>query len=385
MHILHYITDFSSAAGPQASAVRTVLYATSQMADSTLMTCVPLSEDDVKTMEAQYGIKVIYTHWKKNGNPLDAGLYLLSVEKMLRKLRPDVVHVHGTWDWRAAMVERIARHHGVITTVSPHRGMALELIGIDFWKEKLPKLIAFQIWMVRNCTAVITDNEKERDVIVSLFHKRRIEAMPVVQNDAEGYDTLGRALMVVYRKCLDTVYGRKLTKKERNVVSTAVRALVADDDVVTPLPDVTDVSFRRIYFYAYDEDVMQQFIEGCEKMQLSVAPPLNMETVPRYRNPKSKKRGPLDEVEIKIKALRIPEDRISERNAVMLICKAKKLGLARLTLRHYTELYYLFRYSDFDEDLVRKELKRLHVLKFTKKMQKRLAVMYGLKDGYSII
>ncbi len=384
MHILHYITDFSSAAGPQASTVRTVLYATSQVAKNTLMTCVPLLEDDVKNMEARYGIKVVYPHWRKNGNPFDAVLFLISVEKTLRKKRPDVVHVHGTWDWRAAMVERIARQHGIITTVSPHRGMSLELIGIDFWKEKLPKLLAFQIWMVRNCMAVITDNEQERDVIVSLLHKKRIEVMPAVQNNDEGYATLGNALMVVYRKCLDTVYGRKLSKKERNVVSTALRALVADDDVDTPLPDVKDVSCRRIYFYAYDEDVMQQFIDGCEKMQLSVDSPLNMETIPRYRNPKAKKRGPLNDVEIKIKTWHLPEDRISERNAVLLICKAKKLGFAQLTLRHYTELYTLFRYSDFDEDLVRAELKRLHALTFTKKMQKRLAMMFGLKHGYSI-
>ncbi len=364
--------------------MRTVLYATSQVAKNTLMTCVPLPEDDVKNMEERYGIKVVYPHWRKNGNLFDAGLFFISVEKTLRKKHPDVVHVHGTWDWRAAMVERIARQHGIITTVSPHRGMSLELIGIDFWKEKLPKLLAFQIWMVRNCMAVITDNEQERDVIVSLLHKKRIEVMPAVQNNDEGYATLGNALMVVYRKCLDTVYGRKLSKKERNVVSTAVRALVADDDVDTPLPDVTDVSYRRIYFYAYDEDVMQQFIDGCEKMQLSVDSPLNMETIPRYRDPKAKKRGPLNDVEIKIKAWHLPEDRNSERNAVMLICKAKKLGFARLTLRHYTELYILFRYSDFDEDLVRAELMRLHALAFTKKMQKRLAMMFGLKHGYSI-
>lgn len=384
MRILHYITDFRGTAGPQASTVRAVMLATAMRAENTLLTCMTLTEDETTVLSTQHNIKIRYAHYKKSRNPFDVLLFLYSVEKALRKERPDVVHVHGAWDWKAAAVEKIARRHHIITVVSPHRGMSLELIGIDFWKEKLPKLLAFQIWMMRNCTSVVTDNERERDVIVSLLHKRRIEVMPPIQGDNEGNEALCNALMTVYQKCLDTVYARKMPKKERNVVGTAVRALVADDDVETPLPDVTGVSFRRIYFYAYDEDVMQQFIDGCAKMQLQVEPPLNMDEVPRYRDPRAKKRGALDEVEVKMKALRLPEDKAAERNAVLLLCKAKKLGMSRLTLRHYTELYSLFRYSDFDEDLVREELKRLHALRFTKKMQRKLAVMFGLKRGYSI-
>ena len=80
----------------------------------------------------------------------------------------------------------------------------------------------------------------------------------------------------------------------------------------------------------------------------------------------------------------MPADRQAERDAVMLISKAKALTLPRLTLRHYAELYAMFRHSDFDETLVAAELKRLHLQRFTIKLQKRLAEMFALRSGYDV-
>lgn len=361
-----------------------MMIATSKVVENVLVTCVPLDEDTVRRLQELYGIKVHYLHWRKEQNVMDVLPFLFSAEKAVRSLHADVVHVHGAWDWRAAMMEKLARRHNIVTVVSLHRGLTPELIGIDFWKEKLPKLMAYQIWMVRNCTSAIADSDSELEVLKSLLHKKRVEILPSSADAAEAEELLKRMLIATYRKCLDTVYGNRLTKKERNVVKAAVRAQYADEDVETPFPDVEGVSYRRIFFYAYDEDVMQTFLDGSEKLGIILPPPLNMAETPRYRNPKAKTRGALSELNVAVKTLRIPEEKSAEREAVTLICKAKQTGMHRMTLRHYVELYQLFRYTDFDEDVVMEELKRLHAAKFTKKLQKRLADMFGLKHGYSI-
>ena len=53
-----------------------------------------------------------------------------------------------------------------------------------------------------------------------------------------------------------------------------------------------------------------------------------MAEVPRYRNPKAKQRGALKDANVSVKPLAMPADRQAERDAVMLISKAKALTLS---------------------------------------------------------
>lgn len=384
MRVIHYITDFTGASGPQAAAARMMMLSTSRLVESHLVTSVPLAEDYVRVLAGQCNVQV---HLLKGGagRGLSGMLSALSgIGDVLKTLQPDVVHVHGAWDWRAAMMERLARRRGIVTLVSPHRGMSSELLNIDFWSVRLPRLIAYQALMVRNCTAVIAVSDKERDDIMALGLKKRIEVLPAMSQGEGNMERLGAALVTCYRKALDSTYARKLTQRERDVVAIALRSVVADDDVETTMPDIQGVSFRRIYFHAHDEDVMRQFIDGCRKMQIQAPPPLNVTEVPRYRNPKAKALGALAGMPGEPDMRKIPADREAERHAVRLIYKARALALQRLTLRQYAELYALFRHADFDEGMVADELRRLRLLRFTRRLQRRLAEMFGLKAGYNI-
>ena len=117
-----------------ASAVRMMMFSTAKVAENHLLTVVPLSDDYSGALAEQFGIKVHYLHLKNGGNPLNALSAFVDINAKLKELRPDIVYAHGTWDWRAAAVERTARRQHIVTLVSPHRGLSQELIGIDFWK-----------------------------------------------------------------------------------------------------------------------------------------------------------------------------------------------------------------------------------------------------------
>ena len=68
-----------------------------------------------------------------------------------------------------------------------------------------------------------------------------------------------------------------------------------------------------------------------------------------------------------------------------MIKAASKIGLKNLTLRHWTELYHLFRYEDYDEDKVVQELAKHKLKKTAKKIQNQLTELFFLKPGYKIL
>lgn len=392
MKILHFISNFSNAAGQSAVAVQTMLLSTSKVAENHLLTCTQLTEDQVKTLLEHN----VHTHIMKRiegKSPMAFMAWMSEIAKVLKEVQPDIVHVHGSWNSLAALVERVARHKGFITIVSPHRGLSPEMLSIDFWKQKLPRLVAYQVWMIRGCVSVIALSEKEATQISNTGLKKRIEILPDMPKDVEAMQPFAMALMAAYRKALDSMYHRNLTREEQQFVFNMVRVATVEDATMEEMgileADIKvimeKVSFRRIFFLAYDEDATLLMLKGVEKLSLTIPPVLDVTNVPRYKNRKAKKLGTLAEANVSISSkIAIPESNTSERDAVKLIVKARKIGMDRLTLLQWVELYTLFRHTDFNEDVVSAELKRLGMKRFTKKLQKRLAADFSLKEGYNI-
>lgn len=392
MKILHFISNFSNAAGQSAVAVQAMLLSTSKVAENHLLTCSQLTEDQIKALLERN----VHTHIMKRNegkSPIAFMKRMGEVAKVLKEVQPDIVHVHGAWNSLAALVERVARHNCFVTVVSPHRGLSPEMLSIDFWKQKLPRLIAYQVWMIRGCVSVIALSEKEATQISNTGLKKRIEILPEIPKDVEAMQPFAMALMAAYRKALDSMYHRNLTKEEQQFVFNMVRVATVEDATMEEMgiqkadikASMENASFRRIFFHAYDEDATQLMLKGVEKLSLTIPPVLDVANIPRYKNRKAKKLGPLAEANIKHGSkLAIPEANDAERKAVGLILNTKKIGMKHITLSQWVELYMLFRHTDFNEDIVSVELKRLGIKRFTKKLQKRLAADFSLKEGYNI-
>lgn len=384
MKVLHYITDMTSASGPVGSVVRMMIASTAKAAESHLVTCVPLGEETEQLLKMQYGVTMHYVAHPNGKNPVQLFRAYNTVKKVLCEVKPDVVHTHGTWSLMAAVVEKTARKRSIPTVVSPHRGFSADIIGIDFWKKKLPRLIAYQIMMMRNCTCVMAINEKEKNDILALAIKKRIETLSGIPKDMESVGGMRDEILAAYRKALDSTYDKRITQDEKDFVMLAVKKAVSDDDVEVDIPSVEGLSFRNIFFYAYDEDCTELMLQGGNKLNVPIPPTLQVSDIPRYVNKKAKKRCSINELPLS-KSVKIEESLSLEKIAVEQICKSHGLGFEQMTIRQYVELYRLLRHTDFNEDVVAKELKRLKLLSFTKKMQRRLAIMYGLKPGYNIL
>lgn len=365
-----------------SNAVLRMIVATSKVMDVHLLTSSPLQGSLVTNLRERYGVTIHQVEMKDGAGPFQYVEFNKYVRARIETCRPHIVHVHGAWDLKAAIVQRCARRMKLVTIVSPHRGLAPEILEIDFWKSRLWKMLLYQAQMISRSTAVVAVNEKERDDIMGLGLKKRIEVLPEMTEQNAG--ELTAALTESYRKALDSSYRLFLLDNEKKFLDAMVRMAIADEDVKTDIPSLGGLSFRRISFLAYDEDATELMKLGAKKADIVLPQGIEAAALPRYKNKKAKKLLSLEEMSKTIEVRRIEESQTEERRAVQMIVQAQAMGTKRMTLRNWVELYDLFRNRDFNEDIVGKELRQRRLKRFTKKLQKSLKSRFELKEGYVI-
>lgn len=417
MKILHYITDITSKDSKKNEVVLTMISATAKSAECHLMTIVTLPED-LDDMLRKEGVQVHYVKKACLKNPI---LYLTAkkkIKKLLNTVEPELLHIHGAWEHTAGVIEKIARKKNIATIISTHGEFNMDYINDGFWKKRLVPLLMYQIPMLRKCTCLLLLSEEEKKKVYSIVRKKRIEIIceetDVTKNNEEEkkeetkdsiQSTLHKEdystqLTSVYQKAIDSIYHLNITEEEKNFVKRMVILSVTgidkpyeekrkkkkkSEEEFVPLQDTLDsLNFRRISFYAYDEDVTTLMMEGARQKELSISSFIEAENIERYPNKKAKHRGSLEELDIKPRKIRLPENEKEELKSTLLIYRAYKLQIKGLTLRHLVELYKMFRYADFNEDIVGKELKYYGAKKFTKKLQKKMWNMFELQRGYDI-
>ena len=174
MRVLHYIRDIDGVTLNMPYSLMSIVLSTSKVTETHLLTFSQLSEERLQMLKEQYGVTVHALPCVKRIMPLRIYTENSKVRKVIREIRPDIVHIWGTWDMTGAIVERCVRKERVVTIVSPLRGLATVNINTSFWKEKLPRLLAYQAVMVRRSTAVLALDDAERYDIISIKLKSHI-------------------------------------------------------------------------------------------------------------------------------------------------------------------------------------------------------------------
>ena len=75
--------------------------------------------------------------------------------QLLRTIDFDILHVHGCWNNAQFMIVRKALQQGARLVVTPYGQLEPWVQQQRFWKEKLPKRIAYQKSVVEQAYAVI--------------------------------------------------------------------------------------------------------------------------------------------------------------------------------------------------------------------------------------
>jgi hypothetical protein len=339
-----------------------------------------------------YKLQMVYLPKLSTSNPLKIYHAYKVIKECLMQLQPDLVHVHGSWNPLLFVMERTARRKGYVTCVSIYGGMAPEVLNTEFFKHRLLPLIFYQAPLIRHSTSLIAQNEKEWKDIRNLNLKKRVEILPLALSTEEGTQAYTQAILAAYQKAIDSSYKNYITPEEEMLVERCLITATTMDTKFVPKSsaengenqDKPALSFRRIYFYAYDEDVLDKVIEGAKSLSYNFPEPSNIGDIPRYADRKAKKRGGIEQLQLPVRKLHITDEKTLEYKVITSLLRVQKEGIKRLTLRHKAELYNIFRNDDFDEGIVGEELTRLRLKSFTKKIQKMLHELYNMPVGYDI-
>lgn len=391
MKILHYIPDFWSVNNTQAQKILHLITAVSRQTESYVVTSSPFTQEMEQQLKEVYKIQMVYLPKLSASNPLKIYHAYKVIKECLIQLQPDLVHVHGSWNPLLFVMERTARKRGFVTCVSTYGGMAPEVLNTEFFRRRLLPLIFYQAPLIRHSTSLIAINEKEWNDIRNLNLKKRVEILPPALSTEEGAQAYSQAILAAYQKAIDSSYRRFITPEEEMIVERCmINATTMDTKYVPEHKEEGDkqnkqsLSFRRLYFYAYDEDVLDKVLEGARSLSYNFPQPGNIADIPRYADRKAKKRGGIEQLQLPVRKIHLTDERSLEYKAVTSLLRVQKEGIKRLTLRHKAELYKIFRNDDFDENIVGEELVRLRLKKITKKVQQMLHELYNMPVGYDI-
>ncbi len=284
----------------------------------------------------------------------------------LDEVNPMVVHIYGSWDWRLCVIAFAARRHNRVVIYSPMRGLTSANIEWNPFKREFWRFMLCQFGALRYADVIVMQDNYE----AGIFHttgldRGHVEVLPAPESEA---DEVQKVFMCsLYNKTVDTHYMRFITPQEKQFVTSMVQFAMMGKDNQIVMPNIKDLSFHRVAFYVHDEDVKDIVKQGAEKAQISIPELVEVTDDMRYPG-KYKQFGGF-----------------ADKSPFAMIKAASKIGLKNLTLRHWTELYHLFRYEDYDEDKVVQELAKHRLKRTTKKIQNKLTELFFLKPGYKIL
>jgi hypothetical protein len=280
---------------------------------------------------------------------------------------PDIVHIYGSWDWHIGIVAYVAHRKNKALVYSPMRGIMSSALEWKPTKRRFWQFVTYQYWLIRNAYVLIMQDSHEDGIFRTTgLRDSGVEVLPPLTMTDE--DVQKDFMFFVYNRTLDTNYMRYITPQEKQFVTAMVQLAVLDaGDQIAP-PCINNLSMRRIAFYAHDEDALEVMMEGAKRLNMPMPELPEVTENMRYSLGKSK-----------------PLGGFADKEVVKMIMASKKIGLKNLTLRHWAELYNVFRYVDFDEDQAVREIKKYGLKKTTQKIQDYLTELFFLKPGYKIL
>lgn len=359
MTILHYIQSMALSTGIAPEYVNSLVHSTMQVSTSHILT-----EKDINT--GFFAFRKNFLH-------------------QLELINPDIVHIHGAWSAHTAWIEHIARSKGYFTVISPHGELSPTKMEQRFWRDRFPRILLYQLRMIRKSNMLVVTTREELEDMKRLNWKRNIALIPHPVLNGLSDDEISELLSSAYRKVIDTNYRQRITSEEEILLNNCLIASVWPDDKDLPenilSVDTTGVSYRRIYLYAHDDNVTDDFVKGAHRLGINIPPLLDVDNIPRFKHTiKFKKmESRLFRRFAKTLAEQLPKECKSVITSLQEIANA---AIKRVTLKELLIVYHALRHCDYDEDVFNRNLKFNFLKRFYKRLMAKLQDTFNLEEGY---
>ena len=394
LKILHFIPNLTEVS-EQLQFLPHVLHQMEKNAEVHIATFSPSADDS--SYEHRH---VISQGMQRNSKRPFVNLLALHKQYLilLYQLMPDIVHVHGSYDFFNSRIELWSYKRGFPVIFSPYGGMNPEFIdaayGMRTWK-----MILYQKDMTRRASAIQVCDEEEGKYIIDQRLSRNVTyiGVPVDREDSQ-YQEYANELIALYHKVLNTDSSRHLDVNCREAVSALLhlsmskanerQPLCAED--ILNLRSLSPVQWRRILLFGREQGILGQLTDGIVRMQIGNAN-IDLEDVPQFAPIYTKSKGELpgDVLLSGSKRMRSRIDDAVGRNepvvrtiCVMLFNIKYHLAQHSLSLRHLCDIYELLSNFEVDEYKLQTAMNRLGVSKLCGRICTVLAETAYLSEGF---
>lgn len=320
----------------------------------------------------------------------------LSQSAFLRRLatvHPDVVHLHGCWDYQLARAEQWTLSHGYPVVLSLHGGLMSQQLQDKFWKQRLPRIIAYQFRVVRNASVIHVASADELKEMKELGWKKRIALIPYPAND-EQMAIVSEQLHDLYQKLVDTHRRNRLSIREQECLWTLLYASVAirhrmpeiADDVRRHITDLPAMSWKTIQVYAIDHSLHDSLLAGAKVLGINI--PEVITTLPsRYSVKSTLHDAGRSSREEKIAALYARNNTelsigLNLYHLHRTINNGERSTGWKAPLPLLLDLYAQLRWDEYDEDIINEIIKYLDIRSFSARVMQILSETLPLSIGF---
>ncbi len=337
---------------------------------------------------------------------------LTRIEKTLNDAQPDIVHIHACWSATAYQLHRkcIARRIPVVLT--PGRHIEPHHIADRYLRSKLPKLLAYQRFMLRNAQVLhaLTDQQHQRLLTITLLPSNkqtdssnawnpRVATIPdCTITHGTTADTMAADMLRLYAKVIDShpfmfLNSHTLQVEDALLTEGLMRrhTMPADMDYTMPtdvaktMTAMDSKTWRLLFLHADEQGIADYVAEGAHSHGINTEMLINIPGVDRFpHTPRTYTCTAAERRAIK----RVTDDTAlsqTDKNVALIILntiyKTRQTAAARCD---YANLFLALRLTDCNEDALRHTLTALRQDKAAARLFQLLADNYALTEGYML-
>lgn len=324
---------------------------------------------------------------------------LTDIKKAYTDDNTELVHLFGCWNYQTAKYLFKAEQMNIPCIVSPLGGLQPWVLEQNK-TQKFRQKHLFQHKMIRRASAIHLCGNLEAKTFNDLGWNPRTAVIKNSMLTTELSDEeMAEKMLQLYRKTLDSNATRLLTKPTQQTILNLLLAGIDGSSLkheafkrgtLDLLAQLSEENWRRIWLYAWEEDITEELQAGLEKIRFS-APFVDAGTIEKFPSKGKMAHGKLkyDALTTKNPMLKSKLETLAEKKyatekriCTMIWNLRHEVNHQQATLRHLADIYLQLKFIDFDEDKLKEMLTGMDLKKFASHLMGCLQHTFKLTEGY---
>lgn len=293
----------------------------------------------------------------------------------------DILHIYGCWQHQAWRMARLALKRGTRLVFSPQGQLEPWVIEENYWKDKLPKKLLYQRWIVSHAYAVIIQGKMEEECLKRLGWNPRLVIIrnPQITHSITQQEAT-RQLEHIYRIVMDSNQLELMKDDTRRMLKIFIKAGITRDTrwIEEDLTTIEKEEWRKLLCYAHQEHLTDTLLYGIRVLNYE-APDLDVSQVDYFLPSGYEAPTTIEQ--------NIGSSFVSENQRLLATFRyLKKLWQRRrLAISHLVELDKELRFHYANEQQLCEDLQERHLLKLAARLMQLMADLTGLTEGFMLM